>query len=529
MSGYTLAPVPGQVFLDNTGHIMPGGKLFTYLAGTSTPNPTYTSQAGNVANTNPIVFDGFGRPPQDIFLPVGVTQKWVLTDADGVTLRTYPTVAAVPEQAANVDIPGTAGVAFALGDPAYLSDGSGGLLAGKWYKADAAFTYASTTPLIGFATTAIPINGGGVFRVSGSSPTAAPVVPGTIYYIASGGGLTPTPPTNRRAVGQADTVGTIILGDVSPFPAATDVGVLQYVGNGVTVLAGQPLVVSGRLTLTTGNPFPTADVAAATSVFWTPAGGSDLPLYTVGSGWRRRTYAQIAQSLVGFTASKPYDFFAWDNNGVVTLETVIWNTTVLRFASGPYSILLPLQDGMPVKSGNGTTVDPTRLYLGTVHINAAGGQSDATLLKQYLYNRWNQRVRMQLRREPQATWTYNVNTYRQMNNNPLNQLEMMNGEANRVAVRVLAYAADGNGNTTMNSAVGEDSTTVPSANALLGGHYIADTTTPADVIPMPSELAVYSVGYHFYAALEKSSTAGVTTWYGTGIGVQAGLVGESWG
>ncbi|NCC41583.1 MAG: hypothetical protein EOM21_19620, partial [Gammaproteobacteria bacterium] len=48
-------------FFDNNGDPLAGGKLYTYAAGTTTPKATYTTAAGDVANTNPVVLDASGR------------------------------------------------------------------------------------------------------------------------------------------------------------------------------------------------------------------------------------------------------------------------------------------------------------------------------------------------------------------------------------------------------------------------------------------------------------------------------------
>ncbi len=57
------APAPIPVFqpLDNNGVPIPGGTICSYLAGGSTPTPTYTTSAGTVANTNPVILDSSGR------------------------------------------------------------------------------------------------------------------------------------------------------------------------------------------------------------------------------------------------------------------------------------------------------------------------------------------------------------------------------------------------------------------------------------------------------------------------------------
>ena len=60
-----LSPIggAGQQFFDNSGAVLTGGKIYTYAAGTTTPLATYTTSAGNVARTNPIVLDAAGRVP----------------------------------------------------------------------------------------------------------------------------------------------------------------------------------------------------------------------------------------------------------------------------------------------------------------------------------------------------------------------------------------------------------------------------------------------------------------------------------
>ena len=48
----TPAPVGRQQFFSNTGVPLSGGKLYTYVAGTTTPLATYTDVGLSVANPN---------------------------------------------------------------------------------------------------------------------------------------------------------------------------------------------------------------------------------------------------------------------------------------------------------------------------------------------------------------------------------------------------------------------------------------------------------------------------------------------
>lgn len=77
-------PIPssaGVQFFDSTGAPLAGGKLFTYLAGTTTPQATYTDPTASVANTNPIILDSLGRA--QVWIGPN-SYKFVLQDAASV-------------------------------------------------------------------------------------------------------------------------------------------------------------------------------------------------------------------------------------------------------------------------------------------------------------------------------------------------------------------------------------------------------------------------------------------------------------
>lgn len=90
-----LSPVGGAAaqFFTNTGAVLTGGKLFTYAAGTTTPQVTYTTSAGSVARTNPIVLDAAGRVPDggEIWL-APASYKFVLKDSNDVLIGTWDNI-----------------------------------------------------------------------------------------------------------------------------------------------------------------------------------------------------------------------------------------------------------------------------------------------------------------------------------------------------------------------------------------------------------------------------------------------------
>lgn len=93
-----LSPLGGAgwQFFDNNGDPLSGGKLFTFLAGTSTPATTYTTSAGDVANANPIVLDSAGRVSQEIWLTENVAYKFVLQSSTNTQIWVKDNISAIP-------------------------------------------------------------------------------------------------------------------------------------------------------------------------------------------------------------------------------------------------------------------------------------------------------------------------------------------------------------------------------------------------------------------------------------------------
>lgn len=99
MTNYTLSPVwgAGAQLLTNNATPLTGGKIYVYAAGTTTPAATYTGPTGAVPNTNPIILDAAGRPPNEIWFPVGSTFKFVLKTSTDVLIATYDNIPTVPQ------------------------------------------------------------------------------------------------------------------------------------------------------------------------------------------------------------------------------------------------------------------------------------------------------------------------------------------------------------------------------------------------------------------------------------------------
>jgi hypothetical protein len=90
-----LSPVGGAAsqFFDNNGNVLTGGKIYTYAAGTTTPQVTYTSINGNTAHANPIILDAAGRVPGGEIWLTGQRYKFALYTSVNVLIATYDNIA----------------------------------------------------------------------------------------------------------------------------------------------------------------------------------------------------------------------------------------------------------------------------------------------------------------------------------------------------------------------------------------------------------------------------------------------------
>jgi Pectate lyase superfamily protein len=125
-TGYLLPISTILQFFTDQGVVLAGGKVYTYVAGTTTPVATYTSSSLSVAQANPIILQSNGRLGSPVWVPAGVTVKMVLQDSSGNTISG-----------------GTIDNLEGINDPSYLTANGIGL---ALYPQTAAELAASVTP-----------------------------------------------------------------------------------------------------------------------------------------------------------------------------------------------------------------------------------------------------------------------------------------------------------------------------------------------------------------------------------------------
>lgn len=144
-----LSPIggAGQQFLDNSGDPLTGGLLYTYAAGTTTPETTFTTIGGVTQNSNPIVMDAAGRLESEVWLTGGVAYKMVLRTSAGALLGTYDDIYGINDLSTNGvewgDVNNTPTTLAGYG----ISDGITAALAASTYAPIASPSLTGTTTI----------------------------------------------------------------------------------------------------------------------------------------------------------------------------------------------------------------------------------------------------------------------------------------------------------------------------------------------------------------------------------------------
>lgn len=94
MPTVTLCPTFGVGYQGFTSGGLPlnAGLIYTYIAGGTTPQATYTTSAGNVQNANPIELDADGRTPSEVWLDYSVAYRFDVKDSNGNLIKTYDNI-----------------------------------------------------------------------------------------------------------------------------------------------------------------------------------------------------------------------------------------------------------------------------------------------------------------------------------------------------------------------------------------------------------------------------------------------------
>lgn len=261
-----------------------------------------------------------------------------------------------------------------------------------------------------------------------------------------------------------------------------------------------PQVCDGRLTLASGNPVSTTNIASSANVYFTPYKGNRISLYVKDYGWRVYTFSERTLDISGISTDKNIDVWIYDNAGTITLAYTEWSNNTLRATN------LTTQDGVQVKDGA-----PEYRYLGTVRTSGAGVSCDTTTAR-FVWNFYHRTMRRLLKTIPTNTWTYAVNNvWRPINNSTANRVEVVIGiDETLVNLDVNVYGSN-SGNNNIGVGIDIDSTNANNAHLARGvkGIVAGDNNGwyGSTYINYPN------IGYHYFQLTELSG-GGTTTFYG---------------
>ncbi len=298
-----------------------------------------------------------------------------------------------------------------------------------------------------------------------------------------------TEAANQRLIGRFYWNGTLIVKDSVRTERAILIQQLLYFV--------EPQVCEGRLTLSTGEPVSTADVATSSDVFFTPYTGSRIALYAQSYGWRLYQFAELTLDISGIAAGKNIDVWIYDNAGTLTLAYTEWSNDILRATA------LTRQDGVLVKSGA-----PAYRYLGSVRLFNAGAARD-TIKCREVWNYYNRVEKQFVIHDPTDSWTYAVaTTWRAMNTSTNNRCTFIIGVDETLVKLSVNVIGDSSAATSFVIGIGLDVNNANHAQIVRGGYSTVECTVGSDYFGFPG------IGFHFLQLVEYLSAASTITFYG---------------
>jgi hypothetical protein len=121
----------GQQFFNDSGVPLSGGKLYSYAAGTTIPQATYTSASGSTAHTNPIILNSAGRVATgEIWLTSAQIYKFALYTSTDVLIATWDNIDGIAPSTVFADFANTSDVAKGDALVGFKQSNAAGVLTG---------------------------------------------------------------------------------------------------------------------------------------------------------------------------------------------------------------------------------------------------------------------------------------------------------------------------------------------------------------------------------------------------------------
>ena len=301
-----------------------------------------------------------------------------------------------------------------------------------------------------------------------------------------------------------------------------------------------PLVPQGRLSLATATPVMTSAQTAKTTIYYCLYTGNLVPIYD-GTQFKWTVFAELTNDLTASAVGKAgpaaattnsnYDLFVWNDSGTVRLTRgPLWTsdtargtgagTTELQRVNGVWTNKVAITNGPGANAGT---------YVGTIRTDGssqANWQPGAVALNgtAALLNVWNAYNRIEcggLVGDTTDSWNYTTATWRSANASATMRVSFVQGlQEDFITGEYRSVVANGVSPSVASCGIGYDVT-----NAVSGRNVVA-TAQNGVYSSLSGDYQIQSLGFHFMQAVEYSTAAGTTSWYGDAGGnpvTQTGL------
>jgi hypothetical protein len=289
-----------------------------------------------------------------------------------------------------------------------------------------------------------------------------------------------------------------------------------------------PIAPGGRLTLASGVPVMTSDVAGATTVYYTPYIHQCVPLYDGASfvmtdigGQLSQATTDTTKSPAAVTTNTNYDLFVWNDSGTFRCTRgPAWSSGTAR-GTGSGTTELERVQGILVNKQAITNGPAARrgTYVGTIRSNgssqidwifgdvSAGGTA-GVLNVWNCYNRADIATRVA---DSTDLWTYATAAWRAANNSSTYRVSFVLGlDDVQVSAQHCGFVQRAGSNVNAMVGVGLDTTTAFSGSA------VGALSNVTGAVGANAQYAGYpGIGAHFISAIEYTNGA-TATYYGDG-------------
>ena len=475
-----LTPVAKMQFFDVTGAPLVGGLLYTYSAGTTTPQVTYTDSTGATANTNPVVLDARGEA--NIWLGAS-TYKFRLCSADNTEFWTVDNISA-PTSALSPVLSGNVTIDSSTSGPALkITQTSTGpsLRIQDPINAGNAFVLVDSTGLVGINTqspaTALDVNGGVIqLSSSGTSRTtiSADASNSTINSPGTRGLLLATGGTTRVTISSAGVVtfsgatvfsgGATITGNVAVTGTLSSTSTLTVSAGGASITGG--LTVPSGGAAITGNSTVTGTLNATSTLtaqngLTVSTGGASITGNSTVTGTLTATSTLTAQNgLTVSTGGAGITGLLTANSGVNVTGTVTATTFTGAWTNLPSgTVMLFVQTAAPTGWTKSTTHNNKALRVVSGSVSSGGSVAFTSAFASQAVTGTNDPYTLQTADIPSHTHTATVTDSGHFHN-----YDKVSGTAQAVGGSGSSYFTG-----TASTATDTKTTGITVANSLTGG------------------------------------------------------------